>query len=140
MDLNQPDNSFEEFMRTKVYDLAARAGSQVYSFRVDKSTIENLIPIFQRESDPINGALLLMAYIMRQTGRGQINGNVGRLMLDNLRNILDNFRNDPEKLRAAIQKYLLLVKWVYEAYERAPRKTVENFDELLKLFISGGRY
>jgi len=136
MSLKDPNSSFEEFMSTKVYDLAACTGSQL-SFKVDKTTIENLIPIFQRESDSINGALLLMAYIMRQIGRGQINRSVGNLMLSNLKNIFDSFRDDPEKLRAAIQKYLLLIKWIYES---GPRKSVENFDEFIKLYTGEGRY
>jgi len=136
MNVDESSSNFEEFMRTKVYDLAVHAGSQMRG-RVDKTTIENLIPIFQRESDTINGALLLMAYIMRQIGRGQIDRNVGRLMLSDLKNIFDSFKSDQEKLRAAIQKYLLLIKWVYES---EPRKSVETFEEFVKLYAGGRGY
>ncbi|MGB9759664.1 MAG: hypothetical protein ACP5PT_02380 [Brevinematia bacterium] len=116
----------------QIFDLAAKTGSALVNSRTDKTTVENIIPIFQRESDPVTATLLLMAYILRQSGRGEIDRSVSGLLLDDLKNILDNFRDKPEKLREVLQKYLVLVKWVYES---KPKSQVARFDDLLKLFI-----
>lgn|GEM_PF-866855 len=121
----------------QIFDLAAKTGSALANSRTDKTTIENIIPIFQRESDPVNATLLLTAYILRQSGREEIDRSVSGLLLSDIKIILDNFKDKPEKLREVLQKYLVLIKWIYES---KPRSRVEHFDDLLKLFITRRTY
>ncbi|AOL15397.1 hypothetical protein BFU36_00085 [Sulfolobus sp. A20] len=97
---------------------------------VDSSTINNLLTFIQSRRD-VNE---LLAFIMRQTGRGEIDQNTGKLLLQHLRGL------SPDK---AIQ-LLGYVKWIYETLtsrdikmDRSKLNSVKTFSELVELIAKG---
>jgi len=121
-------SNFEKFINEEVYDFAVKAGSLARSRRVDKATVSNILSLFQGESDPVNAVLLLIAYIGRQMGRGEIAREVGVTMINDLKDVFKRFRNNKENFRLAVHKYLVLVRWVYESGVRYAK----NFEEFIK--------
>ena len=95
---------------------------------VDSSTINNLIAFMQsRKSVPE-----LLAYIMRQTGRGEIDKNTGKLLLMALKDL----KNTEEDINKALQ-LLGYVKWIYETLDGlkvnvTSLKDVNNFQKLVE--------
>ncbi|HDI10232.1 MAG TPA: hypothetical protein ENF65_00630 [Euryarchaeota archaeon] len=122
-------SDFENFMRKEVYDKAAVAGSKLCSKGVDKSTVNNMISVFNSEEDPESACLLLITYIKRQVGRGEIHREAGGTLVRDLYEIYSSFREmGKEDLRSALYKYLVLSKWVFES---GIRREVKKFEELL---------
>ena len=127
---------YERFMRRDVYDLAAKAGVLASNKGTRSAQINNLILTFQSLSDPIDATLFLLIYVARQSGRREIPFDVGRRIMEDVKAIYDSFGREPEKLRAAIIKYLTLLKWFYESNVRG---RVSNFTEFLSKIVGGGR-
>jgi len=117
---------FDTFISKEVYDKAAYMGSRLRG--VDKSTIANIISTFQSVEDPHEAALLTMMYIRRQAGRREIPEWISRELISHLREIYNSFKDDKRKLKDAINKYLILVKWVFDSGVKVDLK---NFDEFL---------
>lgn len=101
----------KQFLHKEVYDMAAATGSK--GFDVDRSTINNMIEIFQ--GDPIDACLLLMVWIKRQESRGEIKQQFSQLLIKNLFYIYTEFKEEPDMLEQAIRKYLILIKWIFES-------------------------
>jgi hypothetical protein len=120
---------FKKFMAETVYDYATEAGTALALVRggVDKTTVSNLLEVFQSESDPSDATSLLITHIMRQMGRGEILRDVGNTLLRHLSEILNSFRED--ELRSAVFKYLTLSKWIFEA---RPRISATKFTDFIR--------
>jgi len=124
-------SSIEEFMREDIFNLAVNTGSRMIN-RVDKTTISNIISLFLGRVD-VKGALNeLVIYIARQIGRREIPRDVGKMLLQNLREIKSKCGSE-EQLRDAISKYLVLLRWVYDSGVRE----VSNIDAFIDRLTSG---
>nr|MDO8045227.1 hypothetical protein [Candidatus Baldrarchaeota archaeon] len=95
-----------------IYDLAVQAGSKAIN-RIDKSTMNNIISVFQGNPDADKAFKELILYIARQTGRREIDRSVSRVMLSHLKNMYERYKGD--ELRENVSRYLTLMKWVYES-------------------------
>ena len=126
--------TYKEFMNNTVYDMAAKTGSRAVG-RVDKSTINNLLSIFQGTSDVSDAAKLLLTYIVRQSARHEIPRDVSRDLASDIKVIYESFKEDPNKLRNAINKYLVLIKWFFESEIR----NVRNFAEFVYRASGGAK-
>jgi len=132
---------FYTFINKDVYDKAVYAGSLLRKIeyvnskkvKTDKSTVENIISIFQSREDPHEAALLTMLYISRQMGRNEIPQEAGKNLLSTLKEIYNSFKSEGDKLKEAFNKYLILVKWVFESEVKPGLK---NFDEFIEYSIS----
>jgi hypothetical protein len=98
----------------------------------DKSTIENLISAFYGEEDPIKGVLILQLYIARQKGRKEIPPRFASNALSYIAEIYNKYKDDKEKLREAIETFLLALKWSYESKV----KSVRNMDDFIIKAVS----
>jgi hypothetical protein len=114
-----------------VYDYAARAGIALVRSGVDRTTVSNLLEVFQSEPDALDATLLLITHILRQMGRGEIRRDAGNELLRHLSEILNNLKG--EELKSAVFKYLTLSKWIFEARPRVP--SVTGFADLVKTLI-----
>lgn len=124
-------SNIEEFMREDIFNLAVNTGSRMIN-RVDKTTISNIISLFLGRVD-VKGALNeLVIYIARQIGRREIPRDVGKMLLQNLREIKSKCGSE-EQLRDAISKYLVLLRWVYDSDVRG----VSNIDAFIDRLTSG---
>ena len=124
-------SSIEEFMREDIFNLAVNTGSRMIN-RVDKTTISNIISLFLGRVN-VKGALNeLVIYIARQIGRREIPRDVGKMLLQNLREIKSKCGSE-EQLRDAISKYLVLLRWVYDSDVRG----VSNIDAFIDRLTSG---
>lgn len=123
--------NFQKFMSEIVYDYAARAGIALVRSGVDRTTVSNLLEVFQSEPDALDATLLLITHILRQMGRGEIRRDAGNELLRHLSEILNNLKG--EELKSAVFKYLTLSKWIFEARPRVP--SVTGFADLVKTLI-----
>jgi hypothetical protein len=128
------EDEFSSFMAKEVYDLAAQAGSALR--RTDRTQVSQLIEVFQGEADVLSAASLLVLHIARQVSRGEIPNFAGRMMIQHVSQVLSRFKNDRERLRLAIEKYLTLSKWVFET---RPQREFNNFQDLIGVYVGGGR-
>ncbi len=127
-------SEFRKFMEEEIYDIAAADSVNITD--IHKTTMNNLLSVFQGESNPNDALRLLLMYIARQIGRGGIERQVGVKMMRSLRNIHERFSQNPEELRAAVMKYLTILKWIYDSKLRVPRD-VRSFKQLIDSFITG---
>jgi hypothetical protein len=58
------------------------------------------------------------------------------MMIQHVSQVLSRFKNDRERLRLAIEKYLTLSKWVFET---RPQREFNNFQDLIGVYVGGGR-
>lgn len=94
---------------------------------VNKNTIENLLTYMQSKKSIPD----LLAYILRQTGRREIDRNTAKLLL----NALKDLKNTEEDIKKALE-LLGLVKWIYETLAGLKIninqiKNVNTFQELV---------
>ncbi len=122
--------NFNEYMSIKIYDLAVEAGSSIA--QADKSTVSQLIEVFQSEPDALNACSLLILHIIRQSSRGELPRTGANILVKHLNQIYQNFKNDKDKLSKAIFKYLTLVKWVYESKPRGQFNSFQKFVESVR--------
>ena len=98
---------------------------------VDITTINNLLTYMQsRKSIPE-----LLAYIMRQMGRGEIDRNTGKLLLSALKDL----KNSEEGVNTALQ-LLGYVKWIYETLDGldidvTQLRGVDTFEKLVNELV-----
>jgi len=116
--------NFDDFMKHHVFDMAVSTGTYAFSRGLDKTQLGNIIEIFESEADSAAAAKLTIAFIARQIGRGEIYEDVGNRIVSDLTKILKSFKGS--ELRAAVRKYLYLLKWFYESKVRS---RVNNFEE-----------
>ena len=115
---------FETFLIKEVVNCGIEAGTN--SWGMDKSTVNNLISLFYGEEDPIKGVILLQIYVARQKNRGEIPDRPASLIMNHIRNIYEKYKNEKERLRMAIETYLLAFKWSYESGVKSA-KDFEDF-------------
>lgn len=94
---------------------------------VDVNTINNMLTFLQAR----NNVDELLAYIMRQMKRGEIDDKTGKLLLSKLKD---------KDLKTALQ-LLGYVKWLHEALvktdiDQAKLQNVRSFRELVNIFSS----
>lgn len=123
----KPSFDFEEFMSQKIYDLAAEAGTALVG--ADKTTISQLVDIFQSEGNAVSACPLLILHVIRQSSRDELPKHGANILVRHLSYIYQNLKDDREKIGQAIFKYLTLVKWVYESGLRKQVKTFQEFVE-----------
>lgn len=121
----------EEFWNRQIYDMAIKAGTNAFG-RVDRSTINNLLSVFYSESKPTKSLIILVLYVLRQTGRGEIPRYIGNMIVNDLNRIFKLFKDDEEKLRKAIAEYLTYLKWAFETRVR----NANSFSDLVNKVIS----
>jgi len=98
---------------------------------VEVTTINNLLTYMQsRKSIPD-----LLAYILRQTGRGEIDKNTSRLLLSALKDL----KNTDEDIKKALE-LLGYVKWIYETLDGLDidvnqLKGVDSFQKLVNELV-----
>jgi hypothetical protein len=119
------DEETEEFLTQNVINWGIEAGTN--SQGIDRATVNNLISAFYGEEDPVRGVITTQLYIARQRGRNEIPFRSASLLMDHIRKIYDKYKQDREKLRDAIETYLMVFKWSYESKVKSAR----NFDEFL---------
>ncbi len=126
MSLQQSSNEELLNIATKIAISASKPAERGNKPVVDSSTINNLLTFIQSRRD-VNE---LLAFIMRQTGRGEIDPDTGKLLLRYLKGL---------SLDKAIQ-LLGYVKWIYETLtsrdiriDRSKLNNVKSFSELVKL-------
>ncbi|MEM2960287.1 MAG: hypothetical protein QXU67_01640 [Candidatus Bathyarchaeia archaeon] len=124
------DNEFKTFLTYAVINWGIEAGTN--SQGIDKSTVNNLISAFYGEEDPVRGAVVLQLYVARQRGRNEIPFKLGSLLMSHIRGIYDKYKQDREKLREALETYLLVFKWSYESKVRSAR----NFEEFVSRAVT----
>jgi len=93
---------------------------------VEITTINNLLSYMQiRKSIPD-----LLAYILRQTGRGEIDKNTSRLLLSALKDL----KNTDEDIKKGLE-LLGYVKWIYETLNglRVDVNQLKGVDSFQKL-------
>lgn len=123
--------NYEDFMKRQVYDWAAYIGSGLRG--VDKSTIANIISTFQSIPDPEEAVLLTIAYIKRQEARGEIKSKpVAKNLVYHLYLLFKNFKNNKEQLRNAVNKYLILSKWIFDTN---PKIDLKDFNAFINFTI-----
>lgn len=127
------ESDFSRFMEAEVYDLVARNSAGILG--MDKTTMNNLVSLFQGEASPVDALKLLIMYIARQMGRGEIDRRTGRELVRTLQGIYGRFGRDREMLRAAVMKFLTLLKWVYDSRVRVQRGS--NFEGLVRAIVGG---
>lgn len=125
---------FDEFMSKRIFDMACSTGSKVINKNVDRATLSNMVSLFLGREDVVVAFRDLVMYVARQVGRREIPHDVAREVLSNLREIYDVAGKDVGKLRRAVEKYLVLLRYVYDS---GVRKPVSGFDEFLNSFIGG---
>ena len=125
-------SEFKEYITSKIYDLASSTGTLAAYRRVDKTQVSNIIEVFESEADPLSAIKLTIAFIARQIGRRELYFDVGSKIINDLREILDKFKDNSSLLRAITRKYLYLFKWFYES---GVGKKVSSFDEFLNQFM-----
>ena len=97
-----------------------------------RTTLNNLISVFESVEDSDEAVKFLMAYIARQIGRGEIPKMQGESLLKDLVFIYKNCRVN--ELRTLILKYLTLVRWFFECRYR----NLKNFEDFMnRLSVSG---
>lgn len=124
------DSEFKKFLMQDVINWGIEAGTNSYG--IDKSTVNNLISAFYGEEDPVRGVVVLQLYIARQRGREEIPYKPGSLLMSHIRNIYDKYKQDKEKLREALETYLLVFKWSYESKVKSAR----NFEEFVSKAVT----
>jgi hypothetical protein len=115
-----------------IYDWAVNLGSKLKVRRTDKSTVANILELFQSIPDPKEAALLTMMYIARQIGRGEIYRDVGNLIIERLGELYNKFSQEPEKLKETTLKLLTLMKWAYESEFRNEIRDFNDFISYIK--------
>jgi len=115
-----------------IYDWAVNLGSKLKVRRTDKSTVANILELFQSIPDPKEAALLTMMYIARQIGRGEIYRDVGNLIIERLSELYNKFSQEPEKLKETTLKLLTLMKWAYESEFRNEIRDFNDFISYIK--------
>ncbi len=115
---------------TKIATSASKPSGREGEPAVDASTINNLLTFIQSRRD-VNE---LLAFIMRQTGRGEIDLGTGKLLLQYLNGL---------SVDKAIQ-LLGYVKWIYETLtskdfriDRSKLNNVGSFSKLVELIAKG---
>ncbi|BAK54121.1 hypothetical protein STK_00070 [Sulfurisphaera tokodaii str. 7] len=98
---------------------------------VDASTINNLLTYIQSRKSIKE----LLAYILRQTGRGEIDRNTSKLLLSALKDLKEN----EEDINKALE-LLGYVKWIYETLDGleidvTQLKGVDNFQKLVNELV-----
>ncbi|WP_390529186.1 hypothetical protein [Sulfurisphaera ohwakuensis] len=98
---------------------------------VDVSTINNLLTYMQSRKSIKE----LLAYILRQTGRGEIDRNTSKLLLSALKDLKEN----EEDINKALE-LLGYVKWIYETLDGleidvTQLKGVDNFQKLVNELV-----
>lgn len=96
---------------------------------VNKSTVNNLLAVLQNTRDVKS----LMAYILRQTGKKEID-------VETAKELLSTLKDQRQDLNRAMN-YLGYFKWIYEAItdlgiEYSAIEKVKSFDELIDKFLS----
>jgi hypothetical protein len=119
------DEEFKRFLTQDVTNWGIDAGTNSPS--IDRATVNNLVSAFYGEEDPVRGVIITQLYIARQRGRGEIPPRSASLIMDHIRKIYDKYKQDREKLRDAIETYLMVFKWSYESRIKSAR----NFEEFL---------
>ncbi|BFH74746.1 hypothetical protein SJAV_26900 [Sulfurisphaera javensis] len=124
----QQTNSIEKLLddATELAISASRPSGRGNKPEVDKSTVENLLSYLQLRKN-INE---LLAYIIRQMGRGEIDKETGSLLLSKLRG---------KDYETAVT-FLGYFKWIYEALtsrelqdKRAQLNNVKEFKKLVEI-------
>ena len=98
---------------------------------VESTTINNLLSYMQiKKSIPD-----LLAYILRQTGRGEIDKNTSRLLLSALKDL----KNTDEDIKKGLE-LLGYVKWIYETLDGLDidvnqLKGVDSFQKLVNELV-----
>ena len=124
---------YNEFMNKIVYDWALVTGSRAKKDVIDKTTVNNILEMFQGE--PSDACLKVMFYIMRQENRDEIKDKkLSKQLLAHLKELYESFNKEPDKLESAVRKYLILFKWVSESNIR----NVSGLADLLNV-IGGGK-
>ncbi|MBS7638156.1 hypothetical protein KEJ49_04625 [Candidatus Bathyarchaeota archaeon] len=98
----------------------------------DRTTVSNLLEVFQSEAGALDATSLLLAHIMRQVGRGEIRRDCGSKLLGHLSEIFNSFKG--EELKTAVLKYLTLSKWVFEASPRVS-EPITGFKDLIRAYL-----
>ena len=130
-------SEFNKFITSDVYDLAVATGITASNRGVKRTQIENIIGIFESESDPTSAVKITIAFVARQVGRkrrGEREGldpSVGFKIIDDLKNILNKFKGN--ELRVAARRYLYLVKWFFES---GVKGKIQNFSSFVDQFLS----
>lgn len=98
---------------------------------VDSNTINNLLAYMQSRKSIKE----LLAYILRQTGRGEIDRNTSKLLLSALKDLKEN----EEDINKALE-LLGYVKWIYETLnglkiDITQLKGVDNFQKLVNELV-----
>jgi len=115
-----------------IYDWSVEAGSNI---NADKSTVNNIVSIFQGNPDVDSAFKELVLYIARQSSRGEISRYGAEIILNHLRQIYEKYGNNKNVLRESINKYLVLMKWVFETNLRGLR----SFNDFLSRASRGRR-
>lgn len=98
---------------------------------VDATTINNLLTYMQSKKNIKE----LLAYILRQTGRGEIDKNTSKLLLSALKDL----KETEEDISKALE-LLGYVKWIYETLDGlkidvAQLKGVDTFEKLVNELV-----
>jgi hypothetical protein len=98
---------------------------------VDSNTINNFLAYMQSRKSIKE----LLAYILRQTGRGEIDRNTSKLLLSALKDLKEN----EEDINKALE-LLGYVKWIYETLnglkiDITQLKGVDNFQKLVNELV-----
>ncbi|ACP34777.1 conserved hypothetical protein [Sulfolobus islandicus L.S.2.15] len=98
---------------------------------VDSNTINNLLAYMQSRKSIKE----LLAYILRQTSRGEIDRNTSKLLLSALKDLKEN----EEDINKALE-LLGYVKWIYETLnglkiDITQLKGVDNFQKLVNELV-----
>ncbi|MEM1947008.1 MAG: hypothetical protein QXH32_05545 [Candidatus Caldarchaeum sp.] len=120
----------EELTGEKIYDYAVEAGTTLSG--ADKTTISQLIEVFQSEPNAVDACHLIILHIVRQSARGEIPRHGASILVKHLNQFYQSFKTDSEKLAQTVLKYLTLVKWVRESGPRGPLNTFQKFVESIR--------
>jgi|OSPMetMinimDraft_2_1075162.scaffolds.fasta_scaffold00248_14 hypothetical protein len=127
-----------------IYNWALKAGTMLKNRKIktdkkekktDKSTVDNILSLFQSILDPKDAALMTMMYIKRQIAREEIEETAGHFLLQKLYEFYNNYYNDDRKLRDNISKFLTLMKW---AYESKIEEEIEDFNAFIEYIRKKG--
>jgi hypothetical protein len=127
-----------------IYSWALKSGTMLKNRKIktdkkekktDKSTVDNILSLFQSILDPKDAALMTMMYIKRQIAREEIEETAGHFLLQKLYEFYNNYHNDDRKLRDNISKFLTLMKW---AYESKIEEEIEDFNAFIEYIRKKG--
>ncbi|MEQ9715784.1 MAG: hypothetical protein ACTSSP_04385 [Candidatus Asgardarchaeia archaeon] len=117
----------------EILDKSAKSAVLAKIGGASASQISNLLSVLEAERGE-DAVYLLIAYIARQTKRGEISEAFARDIIGNLQQFL-SLKKSSETIVETVRQYLGLIKWIFDSMrdirDRRQIRHVNNFEEFI---------